>query len=213
MAKVFEYRGVDNVVIAEVTNDDNEKDGGYTTGTVMPLLPVAEIGKTTETGSEAHYYDNQPMIVVNSEGADEITITGAGLDIQSLAMITGKHYDNTTGALIDGPAVPRYFALGYRTKGTDGEYRYVWRYKGTFAIPDENSATEDNGTDANGTELTFTGIYTTHKFNKGKLLADGKWEAAPAKGLVVDTRKGLADVATFFDKVTTPDDLTAKTSA
>jgi len=213
MANVFEYRGVDNVVIAEVTGDDNETNGGYVTGAVKPLLPVAEIGKTTETSSDAHYYDNQPMIVVNSEGSDEIIITGAGLDIQTLAIITGKHYDETTGALIDGPAVPRYFALGYRTKGTDGHYRYVWRYKGMFAIPDETNATEDDGTDANGTELTYTGIYTTHVFTKGKLTADGKWEKAPVKGMVVDTRKNLANVTTFFETVTTPDDLTAKTSA
>lgn len=209
MAEVFEYRGVDNVVIAEVTGDDNEVSGGYVTGTVEPLLPVAEIGKTTETSSEAHYYDNQPMIVINSEGSDEITITGAGLEIDKLAKITGKSYDPTTGAMIDSPREPRYFALGYRTKGTDGKYRYVWRLKGQFAIPDETSATEDNGTEANGTELTYTGIYTTHKFTKGKYNGTG-WDKAPVKAVVVDERKGLADVSTFFDTVTTPDTLTAK---
>lgn len=209
MAKVFEYRGVDGVVIAEVTGDDNEESGGYVTGAVEPLLPVAEIGKTVETSNEAHYYDNQPMIVINSEGSDEITITGAGMDIEKLAKITGKSYDPTTGALIDGPREPRNFALGYRTKGTDGKYRYVWRLKGQFSIPDENNATEDSGTEANGTELTFTGVFTIHKFTKGKYNGTS-WEKAPVKGIVVDERKGLANVSTFFDTVTTPDTLTAK---
>lgn len=209
--EVFEYRGVDNVVIAEVTGDDNETGGGYETGTVEYLFPVAEVGKTTETSSEAHYYDNQPMIVINSEGSDEITITGAGLEIDKLAKITGKSYDPTTGAMIDGPREPRYFALGYRTKGTDGKYRYVWRYKGQFAIPDETNATEDNGTETNGTELTYTGIYTTHKFTKGKYNGTS-WEKAPVKGLVVDERKALADVSEFFETVVTPDTLTTKQS-
>ena len=36
------------------------------------------------------------------------------------------------------------------------------------------------------------------------------WEPAPAKGLVVSDREGLADLTNFFTKVTTPDDLTAK---
>ena len=212
MANVYEYRGVDNVVIAEVTGDDNETGGGYVTGTVKPLVPAAEIGKTTESGSESHYYDNQPMIIITSEGPDKISITGAGMDIQTLAEIISKSYDETTGAMVDGPMQPRYFALGYRTKGTDGQYRYVWRLKGMFSIPEETVATEDDGTEANGTTLTYTGIYTTHKFAKGKKLADGKWEAAPVKGIVVDTRKGLADVSKFFDAVVTPDSLTAKTA-
>lgn len=214
MATVFEYRGVDNVVIAEVTKDDNEATGGYVTGTVKPLLPVAEVGKATETSSESHYYDNLPLIVVNSEGPDEITITGAGMDIATLAEITGKSYDETTGAMVDGEREPRYFALGYRTKGTDGAYRYVWRYKGTFSIPDETVATENDGTDANGTELTFTGIHTTHKFKKGKFdRTKSVWVEGPVKGIVVDTRKGLGDVSTFFDTVVTPDTLKAKANA
>lgn len=210
MAKVFEYRGVEGVVIAEVTGDDNETGGGYVTGTVEPLLPVAEIGKTTESSSEAHYYDNQPMIVINSEGPDEITITGAGMTLEMLAKITGKSYDPTTGMFVDSQRQERYFALGYKTKDSDGKFRYVWRLKGTFAIPDDNNATEDDGTDANGTELTFTGIYTTHKFTKGWY--NGKtWEAGPAKGVIVSDREGLADLTTFFDTVATPDSIKAKT--
>ena len=209
MNEVFEYRGVDNVVIAEVIGDDNETDGGYVTGPVESLFPVAEVGKSVESSNESHYYDNQPMIIISSEGPDEITLTGAGIPIEKLAKIIGKSYDETTGMMVDGPAQPRYFALGYRTKGTDGHYRYVWRMKGMFAIPEETVATEDDGTDANGTELTYTGIYTAHKFAKG-MLANGKWEAASVKGIVVDTRKALADVSKFFDAVTTPDTLTVK---
>ena len=210
MADIFEYRGVEGVVIAEVTNDDNETEGGYKTGTVEPLLPVAEIGKTTTSSNEAHYYDNQPMIVVNSEGPDEITITGAGMTLEKLAKITGKSYDPTTGMYVDGERHHRYFALGYKTKDSDGKYRYVWRLKGTFAIPADNNATENDGTDATGTELVYTGIYTVHKFTKGKY--DGTtWTKAPAKGVIVSDREGLADLSTFFDTVATPD--TVKTKA
>lgn len=212
MSGVYEYRGVDGVVVAEVIGDDNEESGGYITGPVKPLIPVAEIGKTTESSSESHFYDNQPMVVITGEGPDEITITGAGMDIETLAQICGKSYDATTGAMVDGPMQNRYFAVGYRTKGTDGHYRYVWRYKGKFAIPEETVATEDDGTEANGTELVYTGIYTTHKFDKGYLDEEGKWQKGPGKGIVVDTRKGLADVSTFFDTVTTSDTLKAKTA-
>ena len=195
MADVFEFRGVDNLVYAEVITDDNETDGGYVTGDVKPLSPVAEIGRTTESSSETKYYDNKPMLVVNSTGADEISITCAPLALGTLADITGQNFDEATGRMIEGERETKYFAIGYRTKGTDGGYRYVWRYKGTFAIPEETYATENDGTDTNNTELTFTGISTTHAFANG----------GAVKAMVVDTRYEGAKVDTFFDAVTTPD--------
>lgn len=197
--KVVEFRGVDNLVYAEVLTDDSE---GYTTGEVKSLAPVAEISKSTETSSETKYYDNLPAIVINSEGSDEIAVTCAIPDLATFADITGKTIDEDTGALIDSERDPKYFAIGYRFKMTDGTYRYVWRLKGMFAIPDETSATEDDGTDGNNIELTYTGISTTHAFTKG-----GK----PAKAVVVDdTADSKADISAFFDTVTTPDTLKKK---
>lgn len=197
---IFEFRGVDGLVYAEVLTD-NEGSDGYTTGEVKSLSMVAEIGKTTETASEAKYYDNVAMLVINSEGADTFTLQVAPINLEVLSEITGKNFDAETGAMIDAERKVKYFAIGYRTKGTDGEYRYVWRYKGTFNIPDETVASENAGTDSNNQELTYTGIYTTHKFAKG----------GSAKAIVVDTRYDKADLTKFFDTVTTPDTLKAKT--
>ena len=209
MANVFEYRGVEGLVFAEVTGDDNLTDGGYKTGAVEALAPVAEIGKTVETSSDSHYYDNRPMITIQGEGPDEITIRCAGLTLEKLAKITGRSFDPETGMLVEGEREIRHFAIGYKTKDSDGKYRYVWRLKGTFSIPGDTNATEDSGTEANGTELTFTGIYTNHIFAKGKRVAD-KWVAGPAKGLIVSDRENLADLSKFFDAVTTPDTLKPK---
>lgn len=198
MTKKFEYRGVSNLVYAEVLTDDAD---GFTTGEVKVLAPVAEIGKTTESSSEAHYYDNKPLIVVDSTGADEITCSVAGIPVEVLADITGQYFDKDLGAMIEGERTPKYFALGYETKKTDGTKVCVWRLKGTFAIPEETAATEDDGTDANGQEVTYTGIMTTHEFAK-----TGKG----AKAVVVHESEGNADLSTFFDEVTTPDTLKAK---
>lgn len=209
MAEVFEYRGVEGLVIAEVTGDDNEEGGGYTTGDVESLAPTAEVNKAVETSSETRYYDNQAMLNNSGEGSDTIGIICAGLPLKKLAWISGRSYDAETGALIEGPRATRYFAVGYKTKDTDGFFRYVWRYKGTFNVPDEAFKTEDAGTETSNTALTYTGIYTTHKFTKGVLSSDGKtWTPAPAKGLVVSDREGLANLTDFFKTVTTPDTLT-----
>lgn len=201
--KTVEFRGCDNLVIAEVTADD--KLNPYTTGAVQVLAPVAEIAKTVESSSETHYYDNTGMIIIQSEGSDEVTLTVPALPLDILALVTGKTIDPTTGAFIDGPAVERYFAIGYRLRLTDGTYRYVWRLKGSFAIPDETSATEDDGTETNNQQLTFTGVKTITEFENG----GGPGVKGRAKAIVIDERDGKCDLTTFFSTVQTPDTISA----
>jgi len=199
MAKeIYEYRGVEGLVAAEVIKDDAD---ALEFGEVFDIAGVAEIGRTTENSSETHYYDNVPAVVISSTGADTVTCSVSAIPLDVLAKITGQEYDAATGAMIEGQRTPKYFALGYKTKKTNGFEVFVWRYKGQFSIPDATFTTENDGTDANGQEITFTGISTTHKFAK-----TGK----PAKAINVDLEKDLADVSTFFEQVTTIDDLQAK---
>ena len=206
--EVFEFRGIDSLYVAEVTKDENTTDG-YTCETPIYLAPVAEVAKSTDSASEAHYYDNKAMIVVNSESADKITITMAPPILEKLAKITGKSFDATTGMMVDGERQNKYFAIMYRTKGTDGKYRYVSRLKGTFSIPEDDNQTENDGTDTTNTSVEYTGIYTTNEFTKGKYNGTA-WEKGAAKGIVVDTRYGKADVSDFFSQVQTPDTIQVK---
>lgn len=204
MGKIFEYRGVEGLVYAEVQKDNNssEQGEGYVTGAVKELAGVAEISKSTESTNEAHYYDNLPAVVVSSTGSDEITISASAIPLDVLADITGQYYDSATGMFVEKERTPKYFAIGYKTKTTDGDVMFVWRLKGTFNIPDQTSQTENDGTDANGQEITFTGISTTHKFTKTN---------APAKAVTVNTGLDLiADKDNFFATVQTPDTITAK---
>lgn len=193
--KTVEFRGCDNLVIAEVTADDLQN--AYTTGTVTSFAPVAEISKTVENSSDTHYYDNVGMIIIRSEGSDEITLTVPALPLATLAKITGKTIDSATGAFLDGESTEKYFAIGYRLKLTDGTYRYVWRLKGSFSIPDETSATENDGTDTNNQELTFTGVKTITEFTNG----------GRTKAVVADERDGKVDGSKWFTTVVTPDTL------
>lgn len=196
----FEYRGVEGAVYAEVTEDNAEN---FTTGEVKELVGLSEVGKTTESSNEPHYYDNIPAIIVSSTGADELSLNTAGIPLDIVAEITGQYYDKATGMYVEQERTPKYFALGYRTQKTDGTEVLVWRLKGTFTIPESTHATKDDGTDANGQTMTYTGISTSHKFEK-----TGK----PAKAVNVDMSKDLVDASTFFNTVQTPDTVKAKTA-
>lgn len=193
MPKIYEYRGVEGLVCAELLTDDKN---GITWGEPFDIAGVAQITKATDSSNEAHYYDNVPAIVVSNTGSDTITINASAIPNDVLAKITGQYYDATTGMYVEQVRTPKYFAIGYRTKDTNGDVYYVWRLKGSFNVPDQTSITEDDSTDANGQEIIFTGVSTVHKFSKTN---------ESAKGVTVNTGLGLIDVSAFFDTVQTPD--------
>lgn len=200
---VKEFRGCKNLVYAVIATDtEDPSTGEFVTGEVKSLAPVAEISKTVETSNEAHYYDNKAAIVINSEGEDTVTFTIAIPDDETLAEITGRTFEK--GLFIESVRKQRYFAVGYilGENGGDGkDERYVWRLKGTFNIPDETSATEDDGTSANNMSLEFTGIYTNHIFKHGRGLdiegvAKAVYTRASGPSMTADE---------WFAKVQTPD--------
>lgn len=195
-----EFRGCKKLVFAEITADTS---ANYTTGTVTALAPVAEISKNVETSSESKYYDNKAAIVIDSEGADTVTFTIAVPDDDVLATITGRTYDTTKKMFIESERTQKYFAVGY-ILGEEGEgedERFVWRYKGTFNIPDETAATKDNGTGSNNMSLVFTGIYTDHIFSNGK----GTGVAGSAKAAFIRKSNNVATETEWFSVVATPD--------
>lgn len=199
--KIAEYRGCENLVCALVTKDD---DTSYETGEVEKIAGLAEVGVTTEQGSETKYYDNNPALVLKGVGAETRTFTIDHLTNSMLAKLTGQLIDSETGAILgggDGVTNP-YFAVGYMTETTDGVKTYKWALKGTFQIPDETNVTKNSGTDSNNLSLVFTGIATTHKFENGGRKVYVALEDQDAEG---NTR----DMSTWFETVQTPDTLTA----
>lgn len=193
--EILEYRGIWGLMAAEVLTDND--DDGYTTGEPFAIAAVAEIAKAVDGSSESHFYNNIPGVVVDSEGADTITITAAALSLEVKAKLCGQQFDDATGSWIETPAQKKYFAIGYKTQDTDGNWVCVWRLKGKFSPLQETNATRDNGTTANNQPLTYTGIFTTATFEK----TGGE----PAKG--VNSPEDKIDADTWFSAVVTPDTL------
>lgn len=198
MADIQEYRGIRGLVAAEVTTDDAD---AFACGTPFAIAGVAELSRTTETSSEAHYYDNVPAVVIDSTGSDEVTITASAIPFDALAKITGQHYDEATGMFVEGERQSKYFAIGYITEKTDGTEVFVWRLKGKFNIPDSTHSTKNDGAEANGQEIVFTGINTSHRFT-----AIGN---KTAKAVNVDTSVNAIAETEFFATVQTPDTVKA----
>ena len=198
---IEEYRGIKSLVIAELT--ETTDDDGVTTATygdVTKLAGVQELSGEVNESSETHYYDNIPAIVVDSEGEDTYTLTVSVVAKETRALIEGLTYDSSTGALIGTPKKKKYFALGYIAELTSGVEEYNWIYKGKFTGGNKSHKTKDDGTDTNNMEYTYTSVQTAATYEA----IDGK----TCKYLSVED-DGTADLSTFFDSVTTPDDLVA----
>lgn len=200
MAGEFKLRrGLKNVFVAEVTNDDNGPIG-YTTGTPFHLIPAGEMTRTPSSESANTWFDDVVFASVGTEGATEITISGASLRADAVARLLGKDIDETTGAVVDaGEYVEKYWAFGGEAEGLDGSSEFFWFLKGTFTAPEESDKTKDDSTDANGMELSFNAIQTTHVFDlKNKV----------AKRVVIDTTTTVMKSGeNWTDQVVTPDNL------
>lgn len=197
--KVEEWRGIRDLIAAEVITDTAEK---FETGTPFSIAGVAELSRTTESSSEAHYYDNVAAVIIDTTGADTVNIKASALSLDVTAKITGQHYDESKGMLVEGERNVPYFAIGYVTAKTDGTEVFVWRLKGKFSIPDNTHTTKDNSATANGQDLIYTGADTTHKFTVGD-------KEKTAKSVVIDTSINAASEETFFATVQTPDTVKA----
>lgn len=193
-----EYRGVRGLVIAEVTKDDSS---GYTAEEWEELSGVQSVAVAKNESSETHYYDNLAAIVVDAEGADELTLTVSILANKTRAKIDGVEYDQTQDMIVNTPKKRKYFALGYIGEKTDGTEEFNILYKGKFSGGGETHNTKDDGTEATNVEYTFTAVHTTAKIYSGK---SAKSVKVPASTKVTES----TIFGTFTAGVSTLDPLT-----
>lgn len=194
-----QFRGCKGLVYAHVLKDTAEE---FTTGEVKPLARVKTIGRTFEQSSETVFADDQAIFITTSAGVVTRTFETLAIDDEVVADITGQFAESESGLIVNkSSATPPYISVGYIVSDTDGSEFYVWAFKCKAQTPEQSSATKDNGTESTGQTLTIDCVQTVHKFTKN---SDGAVDMC----IPADTEK--YDVSTFFDTVTTPDTLTAK---
>lgn len=157
-----EYRGVSGLVLAEIEKDDTT---AYTPKEWQELSGVQSVSVSKTESSESHFYDNAARIVIDAEGADEVTLVVSILANKTRALIDGVDYDEDTDMIINTPKQRKYFALGYIGEKTDGTREFNIFYKGKFSGGAETHNTKDDGTEATNVEYTFTAVHTTFKIN------------------------------------------------
>ena len=104
-----EYRGVRGLAIAEILKDDGTK---YETSPWQRLSGAQSIALATSESTETKHYDNIPAIVIEGEGADEVTLTVSILDNKTRALIEGRTYEQSVDMYVKTPRKNKLFDLG-----------------------------------------------------------------------------------------------------
>lgn len=211
MKEYNEYRGVEGLVMAEVETDNSEE---YVAANWEELSGVQSIAVAKSESSESHFYDNAARIVVDAEGADELTLVVSILANKTRAKIDGVDYDEQTDMIVNTPKKKKYFALGYIGEKTDGTQEINIFYKGKFSGGGETHNTKDDGTEATNVEYTYTAVHTTAKIHTKDGIAKTAKSIKVPVGTAVTAAKVFGDPAKGASvKPLTPDEIKALASA
>jgi len=156
--------GVDQVFIAEILEDTS---GNYSADTPEYLAPAVGISVKPKTSQDTQYADNRAFDVLTSEAESDIELELTNCPLEITAKLLGKPFDATTGRLIGMPAIPGYFAVGYRAKKSNGKYRYHWLHKVQFSVPENDAKTQTEKMDPQTMKLQGKAIKTTHPWTMG----------------------------------------------
>jgi phi13 family phage major tail protein len=187
--------GLRDLYIAAVTVDSA---AAYTAGTPEILAPAASANAAPNQSFEVQYADDGPFDVFASEGETVIDLEVTAIPLVTLAAISGKIWDATTGRMYDHGGAAGYYALGFRSLKSNGSYRYFWYLKGRFDTPSEEMATKGETAEPKLQKLKFTAIKTTHPFTLSGSVTDG------AKRVVGDEDATNFDGTTWFSQVQVP---------
>lgn len=187
--------GLRDLYYALVTQDDAS---AYAAGTPAYLAPAMTANLAPAVNEETLYADDGPFENMVSEGETKIEMEVTEIPLQQLAEITGTVYDATTGSLLDNGGTPPEIALGFRSKKSNGKYKYYWFLKGKFTKPAEDKQTDSDTPNPKPAKLTFTALKTVYKWTMGSV-TDG------VKRRVVDEDvPGTTNLANWFTAVQVP---------
>ncbi|BCY18692.1 hypothetical protein hrd7_25410 [Leptolinea sp. HRD-7] len=166
------YVGVKDLYFALITQDDAS---AYLAGTPELLAPVTQISAEHTSSLDTQYADDQPFDVNASEGESKLTIDVTSVPMKTLATLLGKPFDDSTGRMIDngGGSTPPDVAILYRSRKSNGKFRYFCYQKGKFSPPKDEATTKTDKAEPKPQQLVFTAVKTIHQFTLPDSTTDG----------------------------------------
>lgn len=151
--------GLKQFTIATLTKDDGT---GVTYGTPQTLERAINAKISPKSNSEKFYSDDSVEEIVTSFDSIDVEIELNQLSLASRALLQGASVVKGTLLETKDDIAPT-IALGFKSKKSNGKYRFVWLYKGSFEITEDEYTTEEDK--ANGKTAKLKGTFYAREYD------------------------------------------------
>jgi phi13 family phage major tail protein len=155
--------GLSDVHVAKIT----DTDGVITYGTPVQIAGAIDASIAPSADAQQVYGDDNVREIITAFGAIEVSFTFGDIGNDNYALLLGKEKDSNGVVIDSADDIAPDFALMFRSKKSNGEYRYVVLYKGKFNPIESSFATQQGNADHQQQPLTATFV----KNSEGKVSA------------------------------------------
>lgn len=152
--------------------DDNSDiaNGTPSYGEITKIPGIITANCSTERTSDSFYSDDSVEDTYSSFNQIKVELEVSNLSIAERKLLLGqKTNKGVAAANVDD--TPSNVAIMFRSKKTNGKFRYVCMPKGKFTEPSESYASEGENVTAQTITMTFTGVPLKANGNY-KIIAD-----------------------------------------
>ena len=173
--------GLSDLVAFKQTADDKNT---LTYEAPFKIAPAVSASISPNTSDDAFYADDQALIASQSISSITVELETADIKDEIIARLLGLQVD-AKGVVVDNinTKAPT-FAIAFRSLKSNGKYKYVVLYKGTFGMGEDAYQTKEDSVTFQTTALTGTFLPTIH---------NGNWRAS------VNEDSEAADAVTITD--------------
>jgi phi13 family phage major tail protein len=120
-------------------------DGSYSE--VRSILGSTEATMTVNQDEAILYADDIAFESTSNISSVEVSLSLANLSNEEIAFLLGSEIDEDGVLIESSDDVAPEVAFGFRSEKANGEFRYVWLYRGTFQTPEETYQTKGDSTE------------------------------------------------------------------
>lgn len=166
--------GLDDVYYAILTADDSGTQTTY--GTPKLVANAISAGVQPKSNGVVFYGDDSASEVATAIGEITVDFEVGILPTTDEAALLGASIGADGTLLQKSTDIAPYVALGFRSKKSNGKYRYKWLYKGKFQWKQETFKTEE-GTPAGQTEK-LSGMFVRRAYDNSLQITADEDDAA-----------------------------------